>query len=144
MESINCTKKYQGVKIKFHSFEVTSDFWKMQYDETITGTPLTKLWIHHIEKTNILGEETLTANVTLILRNQSDLSNVIIILTTCSVVSNSYDLSNERILLMLTEFLFENAISYANISQLKGADQKKFVVPQFNYSDEFFKKEIVQ
>ncbi len=135
-------EKYQGVLIRVNSIAITDTFWKMESSEPITGTPLSKLWIHHAEQTNLLGDGSITANITLILRNQSDYSNVIILLGTCSVKSEHNEKTYERMILLLSEFLFEKAKEYVAETNLKGADNKDFIVPNCNYTDDFFKKEL--
>lgn len=93
--------KYQGILIGVSSCVITDTFWKMNSNEPITGTPLTKLWLHHAERTNLLGEGCVTANITLTLRNQSDYSNVIILLVTCSVISEKNEKTYERMMLQI-------------------------------------------
>lgn len=134
--------KYQGVLIRVDSIAITDTFWKLESTEPITGTPLSKLWLHHAERTNLLGEGSITANITLILRNQSDYSNVIIILATCSVKSEQNEKTYERMMLLLSEFLFEKAKEYVAEKQLKGFDNKDFIVPNCGYTDDFLKEEL--
>lgn len=135
-------EKYQGVLIRVNSIAITDTFWKMESNEPIMGTPLSKLWLHHAERANLLGDGSITANITLILRNQSDYSNVIILLGTCSVMSEHNEKTYERMILLLSEFLFEKAKEYVTDTNLKGADGKDFLVPDCYYTDDFFKQEL--
>jgi len=142
MQQAPFDEKYQGVLIRVNSLAITDTFWTMDAKETITGTPLSKLWLHHAERTDLLGEGSITANITLILRNQKDYSNVIILLGTYSVMSEHNEKPYERMLLLLSEFLFEKAQKYVTDTNLKGADDKIFLVPHCNYTDDFFKQEL--
>ena len=142
MQQAPFDEKYQGILIRVNSMAITDTFWTMDSKETITGTPLSKLWLHHAERTNLLGQGSITANITLILRNQSDNSNVIIILGTYSVMAQHNEKSYERMILLLTEFLFEKAEEYVSEINLKGKDSKLFLVPTCGYTDDFFKEEL--
>ena len=142
MQQAPFDEKYQGVLIRVHSMAITNTFWKMDAKEAITGTALSKLWLHHAEQTNLLGEGSITANITLIIRNQNDYSNVILFLGTYTVMSEHNEKANERMILLLSEFLFEKAKGYATETNLKGADNKEFLVPDCYYTDDFFKQEL--
>lgn len=135
-------EKYQGLLIRVHSMAITNTFWAMESKEAITGTPFSKLWLHHAERTDLLANGSLTANVTLTLRNQNDYSNVIIILGTYSLNAEHSEMTYERMLLLLSEFLFEKAKEYVVETNLKGADNKEFLVPNCHYTDDFFNKEL--
>lgn len=142
MQQAPFDEKYDGILIRVNNMAITDTFWSMDSIQTITGTPLSKLWLHHAEQTDLLGEGSITANITLILRNQSDYSNVIILLGTYSVKSELTEKTYERILLLLSEFLFKKATEYAKQINLKGADGKDFIVPNCGYTDDFFKLEL--
>ena len=135
-------EKYEGVLIRVNSMAIADTSWKMEVEEPITGTPLSKLWLHHAERANLLGNGSITANITLILRNQSDYSNVIILIGTYSVRSEHNEKSYERMILLLSEFLFEKAKEYVVETNLKGEDSKEFIVPDCGYTDDFFKQEL--
>lgn len=142
MQQAPFDEKYQGVLIRVNSMAITDTFWTMDAKETITGTPLSKLWLHHAERTNLLGDGSITANITLILRNQNDYSNVIILLGTYSVMSEHNEKTYERMILLLSEFLFEKAKEYVVETNLKGVDNKEFLIPNCYYTDDFFKQEL--
>lgn len=142
MQQTPYDQKYQGVLIHVINLIITDKFWEMDANETITGTPLSKLWLHHAERTDLFREGSITASITLILRNQNDYSNVIIILGTYSVLTENNEVAYERMLLLLSEFLFEKAKEYATDTNLKGADGKDFLMPSCKYTDDYFKHEL--
>lgn len=142
MQKAPFDEKYQGVLIRVNNIAITDTFWEMDSSEPITGTALSMLWLHHAQQTNLLGTGSITANIALILRNQSDYSNVIIVLGTYSVMSEHNEKTYERMILLLTEFLFEKAKEYVSENNLKGADSKEFIMPHCGYTDDFFNQEL--
>ncbi len=133
---------YDSVLIRISSIAITDTSWPMKSDEIIRGTPKSLLWVHHSEKTNLLGDGSITANITLIIRNQSDYSNVIIILATGTIKPRYPDITYERMLFLFSEYLFSEAERYAKEKSLCGNDNNDFVMPGFGYTDDFFRKEL--
>ena len=133
--------KYDGLVIRVNTLAIADNFWEMDAKKPIEGTAFSQLWVHHAARTDLLGDGTITTNIALILRNQSDYSNCIILMTTCSIKSDVVEKS-ERMLSLLTEFLFEKAGEYAVDKDLKGLDQKNFIVPDFRYTDDYFTQEL--
>jgi hypothetical protein len=142
MQQVPYDKRYQGVLIRIYNTAISSSFWEMDSSQKITGTPLSLLWVHHAERTDLLGEGSITANTVLILRNQSDYSNVITLLGMYSVKSEHNKKTPERMLSLVTEYIFEQAKEYVKEINLKGEDGKEFVVPECKYTDDYFTREL--
>jgi hypothetical protein len=143
MQEAPIDERYQGVLIRGHVITaISSSFWSMDSSQKITGTALSLLWVHHAERTTFLGDGTITFNIVLILRNQSDYSNAITLMGTYSAKAELTDKTPERILLFVTEYLFGKAKEYVKAQKLTGSDGKDFKVPECNYTDDFLKREI--
>lgn len=134
--------KYQGVLIRTHNEFMHPSFSEMDSTKMTTGTALSLLWVHHAERTNLIAEGGLTFNIALILRNQSDYSNIITLMGTYSAIDEYKEKTTERILLLLTETLFERIKEYVVSNEIKGQDNLIFEVPECKYTDDSLKKKL--
>ena len=139
MQQAPFDEKYEDLHIWVHNISATHDFWTMDSSDGISGTPLSNVWIHAAVFTDIPTYKDLVTNFALILRNQSDYSNVIILIGTLSIEAALQRVGAPRMLLKMTEFLFDKAELYAKEINLKGKDGKDFIMPSFHYTDDFFK-----
>ncbi len=112
--------KYQGILIRTHSEFMQSSFSEMDSTQRTTGTALSLLWIHHAERTNLISDGGLTFNIALIVKNQSDYSNIITLMGMYSAISQHTEKAPERILLLLTESLFDRIKDYVALNEIKG------------------------
>lgn len=126
----------EGTNISVSSLAFSNDYWKMDSSDTIRGVSHSLLWCHHQETTAINGKS-LTGNFTFILRNQSDYSNVIIILSTLSA-KVTFPESKQTLLRKMAELLYLQAERYVSEAELKGNDEASFVLPEFNFTDSYF------
>ena len=132
--------KYQGILIRTHSEIMQSSFSKM--DSTQSTTALSLLWVHHAERTNLISDGGLTFNIALIVRNQSDYSNIITLMGMYSAINQQTEKTPERILLLLTESLFERIKEYVVLNKIKGEDGLDFEVPHCTYTDDSLKRRL--
>ena len=134
--------KYQGVLIRTHSEFMHPSFSEMDSTQKTTGTSLSLLWVHHAERTNLIGVGGLTFNIALIVRNQSDYSNIITLMGTYSAISEHTEKTPERLLLFITENLFKRIGDYVILNDVKGKDGLCFEVPDCIYSDSSLKRQL--
>ena len=134
--------KYEDVLIKVHNMSFTNDFWDKEPENSTFGVILSKMCIYGADKTKFIGHSEVTANVTLIIRNQSDYSNVVILIGIFSICSLTDFKTSERLFLILTDFLFDKSNEYVKEIKLKGKDNKDFAINKHHYSDGHFANEV--
>lgn len=133
-----------GVLIRTYSLAFSVPDWEMKSEEPITGVPLSLPWVQDLQRTNLLGDGTLTTSIVLFLRNQNDYSNVLIVLGTYSVVPEQTDMPPEMSIQFLLEYIFEKGGDYIKEKKIKGEDGNDFITPSaFNYSSDVVKTKII-
>ena len=133
-----------GILIRTYSLAFSIPNWEIKSEEPITGVPLSLPWVQDLQRTNILGEGTLTTSIVLFLRNQRDYSNVLIILGTYSVLPEQSNIPPEKSIQYLLEYIFEKGEEYIKEKNIKGYDGNDFIIPSaFNYGADFIKTKII-
>lgn len=130
--------KYKGLTVRTHFQVITTAFQEMGFSYLSVETPVSNLWTHAIGVTSLLGNNTITFSVSLILRNQSDLSNILILLGSYSVRDSYNDRTKERIMRISTEYLFDVSNKYLYEKKIKGLNEKDFIAPPMIYTDDYF------
>jgi len=133
-------ENYQGLELHIHNLAFTNSFWSMFSTNEMEGTAFTKVWVHHAEYTNLIGSRGLTISFTVIVRNQSDNSNVVIVIGSITAKCIGIEKTSRRTLLLVSEFIFSKAEEYVKENNLKGKDEKDFIFPPFLYVDSQFEK----
>ena len=138
MQKAPFDEKYQGCLIRVHNIALTTDFWDMNSKEDVFSIPYTRIGIYGAKTTDFIGDNEVTANVTLILRNQSDYSNVIILIGIFSINASDKDMTRERMFLIMSQYLFGQCKDYAKNNNIVGSDGKEFLLPVNRYADDKF------
>lgn len=127
-------------KINFHNVDITvynlsliDDYWESDYISQTQGVIYSQLLLNG-ETQNVINNGK-DINATLILRNQSDYSNVVILIGIFNLKS---DFNSEKEKVIFVEFLFDEISKYVNNNELKGKDNKKFIIPINHYSYSLF------
>ncbi|HET9057300.1 MAG TPA: hypothetical protein VFN30_10700 [Chitinophagaceae bacterium] len=133
-----------GVLIRTYSLAFSVPNWKMKSSEPVTGVPLSLPWVQDLQRTNLLGDGTLTTSIVLFLRNQSDYSNVLIVLGTHSVIPEQPHITPEMSIQYLLEYLFDIGEEYLKENNIKGDNDEYFITPSpFNYGKDYVKAKII-
>lgn len=145
MQQAPFDEKYESVRIWTHNISFHNDFWIMDSkDESKGSVSLSRFGTIYERFTDIPDYKHLVTDAVLILRNQSDYSNVISIIGTFSIESLFGRIGAPRMLLLLVDYLFEKGASYSKETNLKGKDGKDFLMPTFHYTDDCFKGVVVE
>lgn len=140
MQQAPFDEKYESdLHIYTHNLSITDTHWEMDSSDNERGTALSGMWTYWAAFTDIPHYKQLVTDVVLILRNQSDYSNVIMIVGTFSIHSLFERIGGAKMLLRLTEYLFEKGREFAKETDLMGADGKYFIMPSFHYTEDCFR-----
>ena len=138
MQEVAFDERYEDIQIYSHKLDINAAFWVMDAKDNLKGTAISNVGVYAAAFTDIPNYKELTTDIIIILRNQSDYSNVIILVGTFSVHALFDRIGAPRMLLKLTEYLFKKAETFAKETSLKGKDDKDFSMPKFGYSDDCF------
>lgn len=130
---------YHDVKIYGHKFSVQDFFWIMDANDDKAGVAYSQVGVFNARVTDIPRYTDITTNMIIILRNQSDYSNVIFLNGSFSIHSLIGDMKPEQMLLRLSEYLYDKCKEYSEETNLKGKDGNDFQMPSFRYSEFHFR-----
>lgn len=140
MQQAPFDERHEVVHIYTYNISFHSDFWTMNSKDKDKGSvSLSRFGTIYERFMDAPDYKQLATDAVLILRNQSDYSNIISIIGTFSIESMHERIGAPRMIFLLADYLFEKAKEYITETNLTGADGKQFIMPAFNYTDDCFK-----
>ncbi len=131
-------ENFENLEITTHNIAFSNPEWEIHPFDNIRGTTFSSVWINHSEHTDIVGSKGLTTSLTLIIRNQSNLKNVIICFGIFTTKQISLHRTPEKELAILIQYLFDKVELYKIQNDIKGVDGLIFKMPEYKYSDHQF------
>ena len=84
MRQVPFDERFENTHIYTHELKINSAFWIMDSKDEFKGVALSNVGLFNTKFTNTPTNKELVTDIILILRNQSDYSNVIILIGTFS------------------------------------------------------------